>query len=211
MNDLNRNKSIAAPIKKPPCTTFITRFSKDAVNIGQGKYRNQPGRSIIVRKINSQHAIMFTTQTKCQSAVSLIPIIAYSTMSEKDPYFFRISLRTSGKPYLTNVKIVRMYFLYLSNSLQSSSEQSPQGQVLHCKRMNQCCNSAEGRSYTANSGTKAAELILRPFRHFIYVTANSPTFPLLHLRHSSFSNPYFASPTTQVLHLIHLASRPCNG
>ena len=31
---------------------------------------------------------------------------------------------------------------------------------------------------------------------------------LLHLRHSSFSNPSFASPTSQALHLIHLARRP---
>ena len=54
--------------------------------------------------------------------------------------------------------------------------------------------------------------------------AHSPTFPSLHLRHSSFSNPSllhlchssfsnpsFASPASQALHLIHLASRPCNG
>ena len=42
-----------------------------------------------------------------------------------------------------------------------------------------------------------------------YVTAHPPTFPLLHLRHTSFSNPYFASPTSQAFHLglIHLASR----
>ena len=32
---------------------------------------------------------------------------------------------------------------------------------------------------------------------------------LLQLRHSSFSNPFFASPTSQALHLIHVASRPC--
>ena len=54
-----------------------------------------------------------------------------------------------------------------------------------------------------------AELILQPFRHFTYLTTHSPTLPLLHLRHSSFSNPSFASPTSQALHLIHLASRPC--
>ena len=54
-----------------------------------------------------------------------------------------------------------------------------------------------------------ALLNLQHFRHFTYVTAHSPTFPLLHLRHSSFSNPSFASPTSQALHLIHLASRPC--
>ena len=31
-----------------------------------------------------------------------------------------------------------------------------------------------------------------------------------YLRHSSFSNPSFASPTSQALHLRHLASHPCN-
>ena len=54
-----------------------------------------------------------------------------------------------------------------------------------------------------------SQLILQPFRRFTYVTAHSPTLPLLHLRHSSVSNPSFASPTSQALHLIHLASRPC--
>ena len=52
-----------------------------------------------------------------------------------------------------------------------------------------------------------SQLILQPFRRFTYVIAHSPTLPLLHLRHSSISNPSFASPT-QALHLIHLASRP---
>ena len=54
-----------------------------------------------------------------------------------------------------------------------------------------------------------SHLILQPFRHFTYVTAHSPTLSLLHLRQSSFSNPYFASRTSQDLHLRHLASRPC--
>ena len=53
-----------------------------------------------------------------------------------------------------------------------------------------------------------SKLILQPFRRFTYVKAHSPTLPLLHLRHSSFSNPSFASPTSQALHLIHLESRP---
>ena len=52
-----------------------------------------------------------------------------------------------------------------------------------------------------------SQLILQPFFRFIYVTAHSPTLPLLHLRHSSFCNPSFASPTSQGLNLIHLASR----
>ena len=50
-------------------------------------------------------------------------------------------------------------------------------------------------------------LILVPFHLFAYVTAHSAILPLLHLRHSSFSNA-FAS-TLQALHLRHLASRPC--
>ena len=54
-----------------------------------------------------------------------------------------------------------------------------------------------------------AELILQPFCHFTYVTAHSATLLLLYLRHSSFSNPSFASLTSQALHLRHLASRPC--
>ena len=65
-----------------------------------------------------------------------------------------------------------------------------------------------------------SQLILQPFRRFTYVTAQSPTLPSLylchrsfsnpfvHLRHSSFSSPSFASPTSQALHLRHLASRP---
>ena len=57
-------------------------------------------------------------------------------------------------------------------------------------------------------GMGGSQLILQPFCRFTYITAHSPTLPLLHLRHSSFSNPSFASPTSQALHLIHLASLP---
>ena len=53
--------------------------------------------------------------------------------------------------------------------------------------------------------------ILQPFRHFTYVKTNFPILPLLHLRHSSFSNHYFSSPTSQALHLRHLTSRPCKN
>ena len=44
-----------------------------------------------------------------------------------------------------------------------------------------------------------AELIVQPFRHFTYVRTHSPTLPSLYLRHSSFSNPFVASPTSQVI------------
>ena len=52
-----------------------------------------------------------------------------------------------------------------------------------------------------------SQLILQPFRRFTYVTTHSPALPSLHLHHSSFSNPSFASPTSQALLLCHLASR----
>ena len=45
------------------------------------------------------------------------------------------------------------------------------------------------------------ELILQPSRHFTYATTHSPNLPSLYLRHSSFSNPSVASPTSQfILH-----------
>ena len=48
------------------------------------------------------------------------------------------------------------------------------------------------------------------FCRFAYVTAYSPTLLLFHLRHSSFSNPSFASSMSLAIHLRHLASRPCS-
>ena len=53
-----------------------------------------------------------------------------------------------------------------------------------------------------------SQLILQPFPCFTYVTTHYPTFLLLHLCHSSFSNPSFASPVSQDFHLRYLASRP---
>ena len=43
------------------------------------------------------------------------------------------------------------------------------------------------------------QLIFQPFRHLTYVTAHSPTFPSLNIRHSSFSNPSVALPTSQLI------------
>ena len=40
---------------------------------------------------------------------------------------------------------------------------------------------------------------LQPFCHFTYVIAHSPTLLSLYLRHSSFSNPSVASPTSQFI------------
>ena len=60
-----------------------------------------------------------------------------------------------------------------------------------------CANSKNEQS----SHRHTAELILQAFSHLTYVTAHSdsPSFPSLHLRHSSFSNPSLALPTSQVI------------
>ena len=42
-------------------------------------------------------------------------------------------------------------------------------------------------------------VVLQPYRHFTYVTAHYPTLPSFCLRHSSFSNPSVASPTSQLI------------
>ena len=54
-----------------------------------------------------------------------------------------------------------------------------------------------------------SQLILRPFRRFIYATGHSTTHPPLHLRYRSFYNHSVASPTSQGLYVLHLASRSC--
>ena len=67
----------------------------------------------------------------------------------------------------------------------------------------------EQSSFSKLSGTSpTSHLILQPFPRFTYVTTHSLTLLLLHLRHSSFSNPSSASSTSQALNLRHLASRP---
>ena len=53
------------------------------------------------------------------------------------------------------------------------------------------------RCFTYVIGTSpTSQLILQPFRRSSYITAHSTTLPPLHLRHSSFYNPSFASPTS---------------
>ena len=65
---------------------------------------------------------------------------------------------------------------------------------------------AHSLTFPFASPTSQFILILQPFRRFTYVTAHSPTPPLLHLRHSSFSfsyssvsNPSVALPTSQLI------------
>ena len=52
---------------------------------------------------------------------------------------------------------------------------------------------------TSSIALPTSQLILQPFHCFTYITAYSPTLPLLYLHHSSFSNPSIASPTSQLI------------
>ena len=78
-----------------------------------------------------------------------------------------------------------------------------------CRRRGQCftvlrtrhtdvVGDSSGRNYVTEQGHNVPVLLTR-----------APTLPSLHIRHNSFSNPSFAFPTSQALHLHHLASRPC--
>ena len=66
------------------------------------------------------------------------------------------------------------------------------------------------KSCDVGEAKEGLKLILQAFSHFTYDTAHSdsPSFPSLHLRHSSFSNPPLALPTSQThsptLPLLHL-------
>ena len=88
------------------------------------------------------------------------------------------------------------------SSFSNPSFASPTSQVLHLIHLT-------SSFFNLSITSPTSQLILQPVLRFTYVTAHSPTLPLLHLLHSSFSNPSFASPPSQALHLIHLASRPC--
>ena len=66
---------------------------------------------------------------------------------------------------------------------------------------------SSAHSPTSSVTSPMSQLILHSFRRSTYVTDHSPTLPLLHPRHSSFSNPSFVSPTSLALHLRHLARR----
>ena len=102
--------------------------------------------------------------------------------------------------------------LYVSHSSFSNpSVASPTSQLILQPffRFSYVTNSWRNSFSNLSVTSPTSVLILQPFRRFTYVTAHSPILPLLHLRHSSFSNPSFASPTSQALHLIHLASCPC--
>ena len=54
-------------------------------------------------------------------------------------------------------------------------------------------------SWDVGEASEGLENELQPFHHFTYVTAHSPIFPSLYLRHSSFFNPSVASPTSQFI------------
>ena len=73
------------------------------------------------------------------------------------------------------------------------------GEVME-KLENELCYNYELCSFSNLSVTSPmSQLILQPFCHFTYITAHSPTLPLLHVGHNSFSNPSVALPMLQLI------------
>ena len=70
----------------------------------------------------------------------------------------RTSTDVTSFPNLRYIKLVGLP-IKVEFFIDISSEYSAQRQVLHCKRRNMGCSCAEGRSFTANSGTKIAVLL----------------------------------------------------
>ena len=64
-----------------------------------------------------------------------------------------------------------------------------------------CIQFFSQRSFSNPSVTSpTSQLILQSFRRFTYVTVHSPTLPLLHVCHSSFSNIIFTYVTWRAAH-----------
>ena len=61
-------------------------------------------------------------------------------------------------------------------------------------------SSAHSPSFPVTSST--SQLILQPFPRFTYVATHSPTLPLLHLRHSSFSKLSVTSPKSHLILIL---------
>ena len=108
-------------------------------------------------------------------------------------------------PTLTSLHLRHSSFSTLPFHLRHSSFYnpsfaSPTSQALHLRHLASRPWCKIRMRYDRPSKWHAwAELILQPFHHFTYVTAHSPTLPSLYLRHSSFSYPTVASPTSQLI------------
>ena len=71
--------------------------------------------------------------------------------------------------------------------------------MLHMAWAKEGLKNERAHSPKLSVASPTSQLILQPFHRFTYVTVHSATLPLLHLRHSSFSNPSVASSTKQLI------------
>ena len=122
----------------------------------------------------------------------IISVVFYSE-SEKSDKFCSEALISAWGSFTCRKSMIRDPWLYFPSEGSHTMGSSP-GELCSFSKL--------------SVAFPTSQLIVQPFRRFIYVTAHSPAILLLHLRHSSFSNPSFASATSQALHLRHLASRP---
>ena len=76
---------------------------------------------------------------------------------------------------------------------------------------NELCSTVYSSAHSPKlSVTSPTSQLISPTLPSLYLRHNSlSSSSVVHLRHSSFSNLSFACPTSQAIHLRHLASRPC--
>ena len=149
--------------------------------------------------VSRAHSPTFLSLHLCRSSFSN-PTVALSTSQFILQPFHRFTSITAHSPNLPLLHLCH-------SSFSNPSFASPTSQALHLIYLASCPGIFRKQSSFSNLSvtSSTSQLILQPFRRFTYVTAHSPTLPLLH---SSFSNPSFPSLTSQALHLIHLASPP---
>ena len=129
-----------------------------------------------------------------------LPLLHLRHSSFSNPSFALPTSQLILQPFrcFTNVTAhsPNLLSLYLRHSsFSNSSVASPTSQFI----LKPFFRFSYGTSSSLNSPGEPPLLILQPFRHFTYVATHSPTLPSLYLRHSSLSNPSFASCASHLI------------
>ena len=161
-----------------------------------------PSRASFSRQfVHSQWPSLFIFLFLISSSVILPPPTLSSTTA-----FFILSVHFTLSILLhTHISNASSRFCLFRRSVQVSA---PYNITLHTKHFTSLfrssfsaitisMSSAHSPTFTVTSPT--SQLILQTFRRFTDVTPHFPTLSLLHLRHSSFSNPSLELPTSHLI------------
>ena len=147
---------------------------------------------MIVNVTSMRRSVVRSRIIRCQNVQCLTTMHVYTTQELFLIKCIKLINRQISRPFSTELKKNFFVPFLLMTALYYGASKAGALLILQPFRLS----------------SPTSQLILQPFRRLTYITAHSPTLLLLHLRHSTFSTPSFASLTSQVLHLIHLASCP---